>query len=772
MLATRRLIGLCACAVSLGACFPDPPGVIEDGDETALSEIDGVEDSAAAETEETETGIAETVVTPETVEPDTMIPVDTGEPVDTSPADTVPADTAEPADTAPADTTEPADTAPADTTEPADTAPADTTEPADTAPADTTEPADTAPADTSEPVDTTEPDLLEPDTLDAADTTEPDIDPCPGGCAHLDEACRRGVCTELGCDSEPLDGPCDDGQRCTTLDRCVEGACIGDPVICEARDACHIAGVCDPATGLCSDPRKPDTTPCDDADPCTEHESCTAGVCGGGQVPDDSDDFFAAMPAVVDEVVFDDDGYVWGFVNLTEPLTNFGTSPSGQSVSLSLPAGASHGVGMVRFDLRGRPLGATMLATSSSTLRVGSLLGPIARIITDESNQSKRAVVVLFAQGPIEVMQGDDPRTMPPREGAIVTYFVGTFDDGGRVENLPIQVESTLFSATLDFKSFNYPSVAIDHHGQVALAIPVAADETAEIVGRASIRGSLTGFASFWVVRTAAGSILWSRVLESSPSPFPYLRLSWLTMTDDGDLWMAGGYAKHAVWKRIDSPEIVDELPDVGERFGAFAQRIDVNARFQERIVMAPTVGALWLRVSDDGQRIATQFAVSGAPSVIRPQGETPIPWIDDDATSAVLVASRTGEIQHVFSAEALALWGLAFRRDALLTFVAVSSGLAIDGIPIDEAAHFLLGVDLGTSDPVWRQTVAALRGAHTNPALAISAFSLTPHGFLVAGEAARGDYDVIGGPSTGVAEGERFLTHINSEDGLICLER
>jgi hypothetical protein len=51
---------------------------------------------------------------------------------------------------------------------------------------------------------------------------------------------------------------CDDGNACTRTDTCVAGECVGtDPVVCKASDQCHDGGVCDPATGACSDPAKP-----------------------------------------------------------------------------------------------------------------------------------------------------------------------------------------------------------------------------------------------------------------------------------------------------------------------------------------------------------------------------------------------------------------------------------------------------------------------------------------------------------------------------------
>jgi hypothetical protein len=56
--------------------------------------------------------------------------------------------------------------------------------------------------------------------------------------------------------------------------------CAG--IICVASDACHVAGICDPATGLCSDPPAPDGTGCDDGDACTQGDACLAAMCTRG----------------------------------------------------------------------------------------------------------------------------------------------------------------------------------------------------------------------------------------------------------------------------------------------------------------------------------------------------------------------------------------------------------------------------------------------------------------------------------------------------------
>src|SRR5262249_47397858 len=50
-------------------------------------------------------------------------------------------------------------------------------------------------------------------------------------------------------------------------------------VTCTALDQCHAAGICDPATGTCSNPNQPDGTGCNDKDACTTGETCHAGMC-------------------------------------------------------------------------------------------------------------------------------------------------------------------------------------------------------------------------------------------------------------------------------------------------------------------------------------------------------------------------------------------------------------------------------------------------------------------------------------------------------------
>src|SRR5712692_2447098 len=111
----------------------------------------------------------------------------------------------------------------------------------------------------------------------------------PVACTALDQCHVAGTCDPTtGTCSNPAkpDGTtCNDGNACTQRDTCESGQCVGSsPVICTALDQCHVAGTCDPTTGTCSNPAKPDGTACDDGQFCTLADTCQAGRCAGSQV--------------------------------------------------------------------------------------------------------------------------------------------------------------------------------------------------------------------------------------------------------------------------------------------------------------------------------------------------------------------------------------------------------------------------------------------------------------------------------------------------------
>jgi RHS repeat-associated protein len=108
--------------------------------------------------------------------------------------------------------------------------------------------------------------------------------PCDATCVASDQCHAAGTCNpSTGICSNPNanDGTtCNDGNGCTQTDTCQAGACVGgNPKVCTALDQCHTAGTCAPATGLCSNPAKPDGTTCNDGAQCTQSETCLAGTC-------------------------------------------------------------------------------------------------------------------------------------------------------------------------------------------------------------------------------------------------------------------------------------------------------------------------------------------------------------------------------------------------------------------------------------------------------------------------------------------------------------
>ncbi|HVK68011.1 MAG TPA: kelch repeat-containing protein, partial [Polyangium sp.] len=104
-------------------------------------------------------------------------------------------------------------------------------------------------------------------------------------CAPSDDCHVAGVCDPVtGC-SNPAkaDGAaCNDADACSMTDICQAGTCVGTtPVVCAPNDTCHDIGTCDPVTGQCSTPVKPEGASCDDGNACTQTDACQVGVCLG-----------------------------------------------------------------------------------------------------------------------------------------------------------------------------------------------------------------------------------------------------------------------------------------------------------------------------------------------------------------------------------------------------------------------------------------------------------------------------------------------------------
>jgi hypothetical protein len=107
----------------------------------------------------------------------------------------------------------------------------------------------------------------------------------PGPQKLCDDAnpCTKDGCNLAGdCTHSDDDGAtCNDGNACTVGETCKASKCNqGTPVVCDVGNACQ-TGVCDPGTGACKFADKPDLTPCDDANPCTDLDVCKGALCLG-----------------------------------------------------------------------------------------------------------------------------------------------------------------------------------------------------------------------------------------------------------------------------------------------------------------------------------------------------------------------------------------------------------------------------------------------------------------------------------------------------------
>ncbi len=107
-----------------------------------------------------------------------------------------------------------------------------------------------------------------PEVADEVDEVTPDV--APSACADL-------------ADGEP----CADGDACTTGDRCVAGACLPTaPLDCDDGNVCS-DDTCSPEVGCV---HLANLATCDDGDPCTTGDRCSVGICrpGGATCDDDN----------------------------------------------------------------------------------------------------------------------------------------------------------------------------------------------------------------------------------------------------------------------------------------------------------------------------------------------------------------------------------------------------------------------------------------------------------------------------------------------------
>ena len=122
------------------------------------------------------------------------------------------------------------------------------------------------------------------------------VDVCDGGfcvgsgaplCDDLnvctDDSCEPAI----GCVQTDNTVECDDGNKCTPFDDCLNGDCVGTGVaVCDDKNICTDDS-CDPDEGCIFEPN---TVNCDDQDACTLNDVCGGGGCQAGPDSLDCDD--------------------------------------------------------------------------------------------------------------------------------------------------------------------------------------------------------------------------------------------------------------------------------------------------------------------------------------------------------------------------------------------------------------------------------------------------------------------------------------------------
>ncbi len=106
---------------------------------------------------------------------------------------------------------------------------------------------------------------------------------CGYACPVSTDPCLFAVCAGGFCGFAATNegGTCaGDGNRCFGGHVCQSGGCVGtNPITCAASDQCHVAGECNPADGLCSNPYADLGITCETGNLCTDDACDGQGAC-------------------------------------------------------------------------------------------------------------------------------------------------------------------------------------------------------------------------------------------------------------------------------------------------------------------------------------------------------------------------------------------------------------------------------------------------------------------------------------------------------------
>ncbi len=316
---------------------------------------------------------------------------------------------------------------------------------------------------------------------------------CAGVSCSASDACHAaGVCDPLtgACSNPPLaDGtPCNDGSACTQVDTCQSGICSGaSPIACAPPTVCHLAGVCDPQTGSCTNPVAPDGTACDDGDLCTGGDACLSGTClGATPVP------CAGAPPVV---------------TITSPINLAVSATASVDVSGTLSEPATVTIGQTVANVSGLTFTATVPLHEGTNILAVSAVNPFGAT-------GSASIVVLYDTTPPRVAIVSPTQhaslvgTTTTVTGTVQDLLIGTVDAGDctvtvngvlasvanrgfRADNVPVAAGAGTITAVATDRAGNTDTAFIEVTGPTgpsAMIVAAGGDAQAGIINQALLQ--------------------------------------------------------------------------------------------------------------------------------------------------------------------------------------------------------------------------------------------------------------------------------------------
>jgi hypothetical protein len=555
----------------------------------------------------------------------------------------------------------------------------------------------------------------------------------PVTCVAADECHRAGTCDPLmGLCSNPIKGDgelCQDGDACTQADSCQSGICVGEnPLACVAQDSCHVAGICNPQTGACSNPPKPDGDPCNDGNPCTRTDACLQAACvGSGPVSCVAADA-CHLPGVCEVLTG----------SCTTPPAPDGTPCSDGSACTAVDTCAA-----------GACVGAEPKTCPPSTCRQVWSCDPgsgscVASVPPDTSSCAAQEAMVIG--------QVLSDATGAPMDGATVRMGAASASTkaGGRYALLVAPGEIALSVEREGFTSVDRSLSASAGVGNVAVDARLTPLADAFAVGAAAT--TLTANLGRWTPAPVPASI---SIAAGAVAPAATARFTPLTAQGLPGLLPLGWSPLVAFDLRASSPAatVQSALPLTVQGLTSMTGPVylvsydSAARRWRLDAALSPEAGSLAASITRFGAHAVVVPDASGTPAV--PATGEPLPGVDSVAISPALSAFGAGEPQTLPASGGviegrIVLPSTTPTPSGTVLSAAVSESYNLTAGPIASAATRIAHVSL------FRTPIPTVPGALTSGATSVlgASFAVTPSRSHTPSTLARGNVhiDVLAG--------------------------